>query len=54
MRTMILSCLVVGLMGDAFVQSPEPPIADDRLAVSTLVREDVFAGWRENDMERYR
>ncbi len=53
MRAIILSCLVVCLMGDAFGQSPEPPLSDKRLAVSTLVREDVFAGWREDDMKRF-
>ena len=53
MRTIVLSCLVVYLVGDAFGQSPEPPLSDTRLPVSTLVREDVFAGWRANDMERY-
>ena len=53
MRTIVLSCLVVYWVGDAFGQSPEPPLSDTRLPVSTLVREDVFAGWRANDMERY-
>jgi tetratricopeptide (TPR) repeat protein len=53
MRTIVLSCLVVYLAGDAFGQSPEPPLSDTRLPVSTLVREDIFAGWRTNDMERY-
>jgi hypothetical protein len=53
MRTIVLSCLVVYLVGDAFGQSPEPPLADTRIPVSTLVREDIFAGWRANDMERF-
>lgn len=53
MRTIALTCVVVFLMSDAFGQSPEPPLSDTRLPVSTLVREDVFAGWRANDMERY-
>jgi hypothetical protein len=34
-------------------QSPEPPLADTRLAVHTLVREDIFAGFMANDMERF-
>ncbi len=53
MRTIVFNCLVAYLVGDAFAQSSEPPLADTRLPVSTLVREDVFAGWRANDMERY-
>ncbi len=53
MRTIVLSCLVLYWASDAFGQSPEPPLADTRLPVSTLVREDVFAGWRTHDMERY-
>jgi hypothetical protein len=53
MRTLLAGCLVALLAGDAFGDSPDPPIADKRLPVSTLVREDVFAGWRENDMDRY-
>src|SRR6478672_2961851 len=53
MRAIVLSCLVLGLAGDTFGQSPDPPLSDTRLPVATLVREDVFAGWRENDMERY-
>ena len=54
MRTIVSGCLVAYLFaGNALGQSPEPPLADTRLSVSTLVREDVFAGWRANDMERY-
>jgi tetratricopeptide (TPR) repeat protein len=53
MRTIVLSCLIAYLAGDAFAQSTEPPLADTRLPVSTLVREDIFAGWRADDMERY-
>ncbi len=53
MRTIVCSFLVVFLVSDAFGESPEPPISDTRLPVSTLVREDVFAGWRSNDMERF-
>ena len=53
MRTIVLGCLIAYLAGDAFGQSPEPPLSETRLSISTLVREDVFAGWRANDMERY-
>ena len=34
-------------------QEPEPPLEDTRLSIHTLVREDVFAGWREQDMQRF-
>ena len=30
----------------------EPPLSDTRLSVHTLVREDIFAGVLDNDMER--
>jgi tetratricopeptide (TPR) repeat protein len=36
----------------AMAQSPEPPLSDTRLTVHTLVREDIFAGFLTDDMER--
>jgi tetratricopeptide (TPR) repeat protein len=33
-------------------QAPEPPLADTRLTVHTLVREDIFAGFLQNDLTR--
>lgn len=33
-------------------QAPEPPLADTRLTVHTLLREDVFAGFLQNDLTR--
>jgi len=36
----------------AMAQSPEPPISDTRIPVHTLVREDIFAGFLTDDMER--
>lgn len=33
-------------------QSPDPPLADTRLSIHTLVREDIFAGIRDGDMDR--
>jgi tetratricopeptide (TPR) repeat protein len=33
-------------------QAPEPPLADTRLTVHTLVREDIFAGFLQNDLNR--
>jgi hypothetical protein len=53
MRVMICSCLSVLLAGSAMAELPELPISDERLTVSSLVREDVFAGWQRNDMKRF-
>jgi hypothetical protein len=36
----------------AMAQSPEPPLSDTRLSIHTLVREDIFAGFLTDDMER--
>ena len=50
-----MSCLVLLLITITGVraQSPEPPLADTRLTVHTLVREDIFAGFMANDMVRF-
>ena len=45
----ILLCLA----NSSYGESPDPPLADKRLTVHTLLREDIFAGWRANDMERF-
>lgn len=52
MRTLILGAVVIGLSGLVLGQSSEPPLDDERLSIHTLVREDIFAGWRTNNMER--
>lgn len=44
--------LVLAAAAAAAAQSPDPPISDTRLTVHTLLREDVFAGYMENDMTR--
>jgi tetratricopeptide (TPR) repeat protein len=36
----------------AMAQSPEPPLSDTRLTVHTLLREDIFAGFLSDDLER--
>jgi hypothetical protein len=54
MFSLVLLLLAMG--GDrpgAQAQSPEPPLADTRLTVHTLVREDIFAGFMGNDMVRF-
>jgi len=47
------SVLVIVLAAGLGAQSPEPPLAETRLAVHTLLREDVFAGFLSNDMNRF-
>jgi tetratricopeptide (TPR) repeat protein len=45
--------LLVVLVTVAAAQSIEPPLSDTRLTVHTLVREDIFAGFLADDMERF-
>jgi tetratricopeptide (TPR) repeat protein len=44
--------LALTLVTIAFAQSPEPPLSDTRLTIHTLVREDIFAGFLVDDMDR--
>lgn len=44
---LLLACVTA-----AFAQAPEPPLADTRFTIHTLVREDIFAGFMSDDMER--
>lgn len=44
---------LVVLVTVAAAQTPEPPLADARLTIHTLVREDIFAGFLEDDMARF-
>lgn len=52
MRLFKWTLLALALMTPAAAQSPEPPIAETRLTVHTLLREDIFAGFLDNNMER--
>jgi tetratricopeptide (TPR) repeat protein len=45
--------LLVLFVTVALAQSPEPPLSDSRLSIHTLVREDIFAGFLTDDMERF-
>jgi tetratricopeptide (TPR) repeat protein len=45
--------LLAVLVTVAAAQSPQPPLSESRLSVNTLVREDIFAGFLEDDMERF-
>jgi tetratricopeptide (TPR) repeat protein len=44
--------VVVGVCLAAAPQTPDPPLSDKRLTVHTLLREDIFAGILDNDLER--
>jgi tetratricopeptide (TPR) repeat protein len=52
MRRISKIFLVAMFVTVAMAQSPEPPLSDTRLTVHTLVREDIFAGFLTDDMER--
>jgi hypothetical protein len=45
--------LILVLATGLAAQSPAPPLADTRIAVHTLLREDVFAGFLSNDLTRF-
>ncbi len=45
--------VVVALATVAAAQLPGPPLDDSRLPIHTLVREDIFAGFLTDDMERF-
>jgi hypothetical protein len=47
------SLVFMFLLSESSGQSLAPPLSDTRLAVHTLVREDIFAGWRAGNMERF-
>ena len=51
-RPLLTPAFVVVIAAAIAAQAPEPPISDTRLTVNTLVREDVFAGFLQNDLAR--
>jgi tetratricopeptide (TPR) repeat protein len=53
MKTVKWAVLILFLVTVAAAQSIEPPLADTRISVNTLVREDIFAGFVADDMERF-
>ena len=53
MRKVQCAFVVFAVVTVAAAQSIEPPISDTRLTVHTLVREDIFAGFLDNDMNRF-
>ena len=51
-RTLLIAAVFVAISSAVPAQAPEPPIADTRLTIHTLVREDIFAGFLQNDLVR--
>ena len=51
-RTLLAVCAAVAMASTVPAQAPEPPLADTRLTVHTLLREDIFAGFLQNDLAR--
>src|SRR3954451_21118885 len=47
--SVLLACAVITT---AAAQAPEIPLGETRLTVHTLLREDIFAGFLSNNMER--
>jgi hypothetical protein len=53
MARLLLTLGFVAVVASAIpAQAPEPPLSDTRLTVHTLVREDIFAGFLQNDLAR--
>jgi tetratricopeptide (TPR) repeat protein len=51
-RTLFTFAILVTISAVVPAQAPEPPLSDTRLTIHTLVREDVFAGFLQNDLVR--
>lgn len=45
--------LVIAMVTVAAAQSSQAPLSDSRFTVHTLVREDIFAGFLSDDLERF-
>jgi hypothetical protein len=52
-KWIVISLTAATVATVAAAQSPSAPLADRRLPVTTLVREDVFAGFMDDDMGRF-
>jgi tetratricopeptide (TPR) repeat protein len=51
-RTLLIFVALVAISAAVPAQAPEPPLADTRLTVHTLLREDIFAGFLQSDLTR--
>jgi hypothetical protein len=52
MRPLKSALLVFIVVAAAAAQTPDPLLSETRLSVHTILREDIFAGFRNNNMER--
>src|SRR5215475_841859 len=56
-RSLIMRCLIVTLVAGVCLGAADSPskipLSDSRYSVHTLVREDIFAGILEGDMDRF-
>ena len=53
MKALKKTIIVLAFVTVAMAQSPEPPLGDSRFTVHTLLREDIFAGFMADDMDRF-
>jgi hypothetical protein len=53
MRPLKTAVLVLVVVTAAAAQTPDTLLSETRLTVHTLVREDIFAGFRNDNMERF-
>jgi hypothetical protein len=51
-RPLLAVCFALAITSTVPAQAPEPPLGEARLTVHTLLREDVFAGFLQNDLAR--
>lgn len=51
-RFRFASLALLTLSSFASGQGIEPPLDDKRLSIHTLIREDIFSGWRANNQKR--
>lgn len=49
----LLFIVIVSSPGVAFSTDPSDHLTDKQLTIHTLVREDIFAGWRADNMDRF-
>ena len=53
MSLLIIVCALIAVGAAQSPQLQESPLSDTRLTVHTLLREDIFAGFLADDMERF-
>src|SRR5215216_6472530 len=53
MNRIKVTVLVIVFAAAVVARSQEPPLSDTRLTVHTLLREDIFAGFLMDDLDRF-